>query len=72
MKVKVDLPQYPEGAEVVITGLGALKNGEENEVTPEQVQKFEARRGVPLREALTKAKGISIVKTTPKKKVGDK
>jgi hypothetical protein len=70
VRIKVDLPEYPEGTEVSITGLGAFANGSTAEVSSQDVAAFEAYSGKPLREALANARGVSIV-STPKKKEGD-
>lgn len=54
-KVKINLPQYPDGTEISVKGLGLLVNNEETEVSDEAVEAYESLTGKSFSD-LTKEK----------------
>jgi hypothetical protein len=44
-KMKVDIPNRPKGAEIMIPGLGAFENGKSYSIEDEQAEAFRRARG---------------------------
>jgi hypothetical protein len=60
LQVTVNLPNYPEGQELGIAGLGMVKNGESVEVTPEMEQEFLNVQGRTVKTAFEGQEGIKV------------
>lgn len=63
--ITVDQPNLGEGGLVVITGLGRFKNGEQMEVTDEQVAQYELTSGQKLTDAIEQMYGVEIHEGAP-------
>lgn len=44
-KVRISLPQFPDGTEISVKGLGRLVNNEDVEISDEAVENYEAYTG---------------------------
>lgn len=64
MKVSYKDDQLPDGAELYVRGLGFLVNGQSVEFTDEEVEIFEARRGMSLEEAFKQDDRIKVGKAS--------
>jgi hypothetical protein len=61
VQISVNLPQYPEGEEIAITGLGRFPNGGDAvEVDEDTVAAFEQQRGMSIQDALQYSPGWTV------------
>lgn len=60
LRAKIQHPDFPEGYEFSVEGLGIFKNGEEREVTAEQEQSFVNVRRSHVKDALKDHPHLSV------------
>lgn len=61
VQLSINLPQYPEGEEIAIPGLGRFPNGGEAvEIDEDTVAAFEEAQGMSLKEALKNNPGVTV------------
>ncbi len=60
LTVKVDHPDFPEGTEFGIQGLGLFKNGESREVTEEEELSFASLYQMGAKDKLEQSKAITV------------
>lgn len=60
MKVSLKDDSLPDGTELHVRGLGTLVNGGTVEFSAEQIEAFEERRGISIKEAFKRDGRISL------------
>ncbi len=60
MKITINNPEWPKGAEFHVNDLGTLENGKTVEVSDEQLKLFETIQGRSIKEAFKENVYISL------------
>ncbi len=61
VQLSINLPQYPEGEEIAIAGLGRFPNGGDAvEIDEDTVAAFEEEQGMSIKDALKNNPGVTV------------
>jgi hypothetical protein len=61
VQLSINLPQYPEGEEIAIAGLGRFPNGGDAvEIDEDTVAAFEEAQGMSIEDALRNNPGVTV------------